>query len=169
MYYVIIIWGFLTPPPLPFGITFSTECNQKLPFSEYVPRKVQVKLDTLFFEFFWTVYSCNFNQILILSSSLTRDVSFYCLRSVNINVSGYMFSYLASRHANYPLFFFLMSSFAFIPIRKCMHALTIRFHLELEIQNITLDTRPHGICYSHFGNRVRNEAISITQRGFINN
>ena len=48
-----------------------------------------------------------------------------------------------------------------------MHALTIRFHLELEIQNITLDTRPHGICYSHFGNRVRNGAISITQWGFI--
>ena len=27
---------------------------------------------------------------------------------------------------------------------------------------------PHGICYSHFGNEVCNGAISITQRGFIN-
>ena len=26
----------------------------------------------------------------------------------------------------------------------------------------------HGMCYSHFGNEVRNGAISITQRGFIN-
>ena len=34
MYYVIKIWGFLTPPPFPFVITFSTERNQKLPFSD---------------------------------------------------------------------------------------------------------------------------------------
>ena len=27
---------------------------------------------------------------------------------------------------------------------------------------------PHGMCYSHFGNEVRKGAISITQRGFIN-
>ena len=27
---------------------------------------------------------------------------------------------------------------------------------------------PHGMCYSHFGNGVRNGAISITQWGFIN-
>ena len=27
---------------------------------------------------------------------------------------------------------------------------------------------PHGMCYSHFGNEVCNGAISITQRGFIN-
>ena len=26
----------------------------------------------------------------------------------------------------------------------------------------------HGMCYSHFGNEVRNGTISITQRGFIN-
>ena len=35
MYYVIIIWGFLTP--VPFVITFSTERNQKLPFSDPHP------------------------------------------------------------------------------------------------------------------------------------
>ena len=34
MYYVIKILGFLTPSPLPFVITFSTECNQKLSFSD---------------------------------------------------------------------------------------------------------------------------------------
>ena len=34
MYYVIKILGFLTLPPPPFVITFSTECNQKLPFSD---------------------------------------------------------------------------------------------------------------------------------------
>ena len=27
---------------------------------------------------------------------------------------------------------------------------------------------PHGMCYSHLGNGVRNGAISITQWGFIN-
>ena len=27
---------------------------------------------------------------------------------------------------------------------------------------------PHGMCLPHFGNGVRNGAISITQRGFIN-
>ena len=27
---------------------------------------------------------------------------------------------------------------------------------------------PHGMCYSHFGNGVRNGAISITQWGFMN-
>ena len=27
---------------------------------------------------------------------------------------------------------------------------------------------PQGMCYSHFGNEVRNGAISITQQGFIN-
>ena len=27
--------------------------------------------------------------------------------------------------------------------------------------------RPHGMCYSHLGNGVRNGAISITQWGFI--
>ena len=26
---------------------------------------------------------------------------------------------------------------------------------------------PHGMCYSHLGNGVRNGAIAITQRGFI--
>ena len=87
--------GFSDPPPLPNRITFSTECNKKLPFFEHIHWKVQVWV-------FQTV-SCHFNRILILFSSLTRDVSFYCLGSVN--VSGYMFSYLASRHANYPLFF----------------------------------------------------------------
>ena len=35
MYYVIKIWGFLAPPPPPpFVISFSTERNQKLPFSD---------------------------------------------------------------------------------------------------------------------------------------
>ena len=34
MYYLIKIWGFLTPHPLPFVIIFGTEHNQKLPFSE---------------------------------------------------------------------------------------------------------------------------------------
>ena len=29
--------------------------------------------------------------------------------------------------------------------------------------------RPHGMCYSHFGNEVCNGAISIRQRGSINN
>ena len=37
MYYVIKILGFLTPPPPPFAITFSTERNQKLPFSDPPP------------------------------------------------------------------------------------------------------------------------------------
>ena len=55
-----------------------------------------------------------------------------------------------------PTLFFLMSSFAFIPIRKCMHASTIRFHLELAAQNISLNPRLLGICYFHFGNRVHN-------------
>ena len=32
----------------------------------------------------------------------------------------------------------------------------------------TKETLPHGMCYSHFGNGVRNGAISITQFGFIN-
>ena len=27
---------------------------------------------------------------------------------------------------------------------------------------------PYGMCYSHFGNGVRNGAISITRWGFIN-
>ena len=27
---------------------------------------------------------------------------------------------------------------------------------------------PNGMCYSHFGNEVRNGEISITQRSFIN-
>ena len=77
---------------------------------------------------------------------------------------------LAIWHPDMPIThsFFLMSSFAFIPIRKCMHALKIRFHLELEMKNIILDPRPHSLCYSHFGNRVRNGVISIMQRGFIN-
>ena len=43
------ILGFSDPPPLRNGITFRTECNQKLPFSEYIPRKAGVGLDTLFF------------------------------------------------------------------------------------------------------------------------
>ena len=37
MYYVIMILGYLSPPPgppPPFVITFSTERNQKLPFSD---------------------------------------------------------------------------------------------------------------------------------------
>ena len=37
MYYVIKILGFLAPPPPPFVITFSTERNQKLPFSAPSP------------------------------------------------------------------------------------------------------------------------------------
>ena len=32
----------------------------------------------------------------------------------------------------------------------------------------TKETLPHGMCYSHLGNGVRNGAISITQWGFIN-
>ena len=29
------------------------------------------------------------------------------------------------------------------------------------------ERKPHGMCYSHLGNGVRNGTISITQRGFI--
>ena len=31
-----------------------------------------------------------------------------------------------------------------------------------------IQTLPHGMCYSHFGNGFRNGAISIMQLGFIN-
>ena len=37
MYYVIKILCFLTPPPPPFVITFSTARNQKSPFSDPPP------------------------------------------------------------------------------------------------------------------------------------
>ena len=33
---------------------------------------------------------------------------------------------------------------------------------------LNLPLMPHGMCYSHFGNGVRNGAISIIQWGFIN-
>ena len=42
-----------------------------------------------------------------------------------------------------------------------MHCTLINF-----VANYVLP--PCGMCYSHFGNEVRNGAISITQRGFIN-
>ena len=31
------------------------------------------------------------------------------------------------------------------------------------------EPKPHGMCYSHFGNEVCSGAISIRQQGFINN
>ena len=36
------------------------------------------------------------------------------------------------------------------------------------LNNVTQGkTLPHGMCYSHLGNRVFNGAVSIMQRGFI--
>ena len=104
MYYVIIIWGFLIPLPCPLGLLSVLNVIKNCHFLNMYPQKFKSSWIHYLLSFFGQS-SCHFNPILILSSSLTRDVSFYCLRSVNINVSGYMFSYLASRHANYPLFF----------------------------------------------------------------
>ena len=43
MYYVIKIWGFLTP--LPFVITFSSEHNQQLSFSDPPPFVITQYMD----------------------------------------------------------------------------------------------------------------------------
>jgi hypothetical protein len=45
---------------------------------------------------------------------------------------------------------------------------TTGVHIFISIHFLHDSLLPHGMCCSHFGNGVRNRAISITQWGFIN-
>ena len=72
MYYVIVIWGFLTPTPLRFVITLSTERNQKLPFSDPPPLFCDYVIRGWSFERFQRFYSIPFVMSIMEVANLDR-------------------------------------------------------------------------------------------------
>ena len=49
-----------------------------------------------------------------------------------------------------------------------LNRLNKRNKIPVKNWNNVVDRLPHGLCYSHFDKEVHKEAISIRQRGFIN-
>ena len=97
MYYVIMIWSFLTP--LPFVITFSNDLNQTLPFTE--PRPPSPPL------FLWWLNKWMFPK------NKFSGVLWTCVRKINPFFSSLLVLYLIEKQYR---FFVFLSIFAFFPI-----------------------------------------------------